>query len=346
METFLNIPNNVAIIFLTALNFNKFIILQFLNLRKDKIFDQKEGNITMKWYIKLFKMINKPYLFVIYFAIFYFLICIIELLVLSVFNFKCGNLQGLASTSTSAIFILLIIIYGIILFICDLVLNFQKIKKCEIKRIYKQDPFNIRFEIYFLGVLCAGSLYVIYFITSVTNMDNLYEFTVFSIVFIFVYLLLIGFPILATILRMIKLKIKPKFERGELSSFLNTFEGFEIMLKACREEFSIENISCWKDIQFYQKEKSLEQRILKVDHMMNLYLNGNSSEMEINLPHEILFQTLTKIKKKDYETDLFVELERQLLLNMNDTFMRLLTTTEYLSFKSMRQLQKDSDITK
>lgn len=298
----------------------------------------------MKWYIILFKIANKPYFYLIYFFILYIFTCILEIFVLAAFQFKCGTTQGTASLTTSSVLLLFVLLYGVILFILDIIINFPKIKKCEFYRMYQEDSFNIRFEFYFIGVFCAGVFYITNFIISNLNIDNFYDYFTFTIIMAFLYICLIGFPILSTIYRLIKDCFKPETNKGNLKLLLESHEGFEIMLKACKQEYSIENISCWKDIQIYMKEKNTEERKKQCETIIGLYLSGSSSEMEINISNDLRENILSSIKDQKFEVLLFSDLEHQLILNMSDTYSRVLFTPEYISYETSQQLLKDTNI--
>lgn len=176
------------------------------------------------------------------------------------------------------------------------------------------------------------------------TIDNLIEYIFITLTFFFLYIYLIGLPIFATFIKLIINVIGSKSNiktGGELGNLLSTKDGFELIYEACQMEYSLENLACWKDIEDYYKESSFENRKEKYLRIYNLYLNGNYSEMELNVPSEILKQIKEKVENGLYDEDLFKDLKAQVYRSLSDTFIRLYSTEQYKSFKKRKQLMKD-----
>lgn len=343
IEAFINIPGNISLVVLTVLNLNKFVVLQFFNYRKQQIFKSHEGRYEMRWYIKLFKILNAPYFYLIYFVVAYAFICLIQAIALSIVNFKCGAAQ---TTSTiSLVLILIILVYGVVLFILDILLNFERVKKYEFGRILRSDPFNFRVEVYVLALSCAGPIYITANIVNlIGSLDNIFEMTLSSLTHLILYFYLVAFPLGMTILKLIFIRKSNLDKMGELESLLNTDDGFELISKACEMEYSIENLACWKDIQDYKKDKSIDDKKKRFSKIKKLYLNGSNSEMEINVGAEILDKIFENVKLEKYDNELLKELEYNVTKNLKDTFFRLSEREEYKLFLKHRELMVQTNI--
>lgn len=304
----------------------------------------------MKWYIRLFKLMNEPIFYIFYFIIFFLSVCTIQAFVLLAFRFQCSAAQQTVTQAVTITLIVTFVVIGFILFLLELIINFDSIKRYEFTKILRSDPYYFRVEVYFFTLCGLVPFYFVYLILSLfTSIDNVYELTLFSITFFFIYLILIGFPIFTTILRLITTSLQNKGldeNKSALETLLSTDEGFELMYKTCQMEYSLENLSCWKDIQNYKKEKNFEDRKKKYQKILQLYLSGSSSEMEINISSETLHSTIQKGKEETFEPEMLKDFELAVTLNLRDTFMRLSNSTEYKIFLSHQKLMVDTNMAK
>lgn len=337
LESFVNSPSNISILIMTVFNLNRFVVIQYFNYRKNQIY--KNGEMEMKWYVKLYKNMNSPFYYLIYFVILYLIQCGLNAIALSVVRFQCGDFQALLSYAVILVSIIFLFIVGLGLIVCDFILNFDKIKKCEIGKMLRTDPFFFRLEIYFLAVILTVPIYVFYIVVFLIGyIDSAVEYALFTLVFVVLYVYLIGLPILITIIKLIAKKLRPIENKGDLDILLSTEEGLQLISKACEMEYSIENLSCWKDIQNYNKEKTIDEKKKKFERMKSLYLNGYDSEMEINVPAEILAKIHENVKLEKFDNDLLRELETYVKRNLSDTFLRLASRDDYKSFIGHKQL--------
>lgn len=344
LEAFLNTPNNVSVIVLTVLNLNKLVVMQYFNKRKNQIY-KKGDSLEMKWYIKLYKIMNHPLFYLVYFIILYILQCFLQVIALIIVKFQCTSQQFLLSYGFILASVMGIIIFAIVLLLCEILLNLEKIKKCELGKIWRSDPFYFRIEVYIFAIFICAPLYIAYaIITLVGSIDNAVDIPIFSLVFFVLYIYLVLIPIFTTIIKLISNLSHPKENKGELDRLLSSDDGLEILSKACEMEYSIENLSCWKDIQDYNKEKSFDEKKKKFERIKLLYLNGSDSELEINVGSEILLKIHEKLKLGNFDNDLLKELDFYVKRNLSDTFLRLSATDEYKLFKSHKELMVQTNV--
>lgn len=88
----------------------------------------------------------------------------------------------------------------------------------------------------------------------------------------------------------------------------------------------------------------MEERKKKINDITNLYLNGSSSELEINISNSISNEIAKKYLEGVFENEIFEVLERNLILNMNDTYMRLIFTKEFTQWQDHHKFLKESSI--
>lgn len=89
---------------------------------------------------------------------------------------------------------------------------------------------------------------------------------------------------------------------------------------------------------------NIDDKKKKMSKMISLYLCGTSSELEVNIPLHISNEIIKKTAQNRFENEIFEELEKIILSNMTDTYMRLLTTKKYLQWKEHHQFMKESNI--
>lgn len=161
IESFISYPNNISVVFITLLNYNKFISIQYINKRKEQFFKKKDGEIKETWFINLFKILNGQYFYTLLFIIAYLFQCFIQLIVLIITRFQCNPLQVILSTIGSLFGIFILIIVSIILFSFEIYLNFDNIKTCKFRKLFLSDPYYFRIETYIFALFCVVPLYVI-----------------------------------------------------------------------------------------------------------------------------------------------------------------------------------------
>jgi len=114
-------------------------------------------------------------------------------------------------------------------------------------------------------------------------------------------------------------------------------------LETCKQEYSIENISCWKDVEDFKKERSIDVKRKKVVEIYNLYLNGNRSQLEVNVSSAIHIEIQKDMNESNYE-NIFDQLSKDILTNLRDTFQRLTTSERYQSYKKHQELLKTTNV--
>lgn len=343
LESFVNTPSNLSIIILTVFNLNKFVVIQYFNYRKNLIY--KNGGLKMSWYVKLYKSLNSPLYYLIYFVIFFLLQCILQAIALSAVRFQCNSFQNILAYGVIFLSVIFIIIVGFGLLVCDILLNLDKIKRCDVRKLWRSDPFFFRLEIYFVAMILTAPLYIVYTILLLLgSADNSIESILFSIVFLLLYVYLVGLPILTTIIKLISKIYYPTENKGELDRLLSSDDGLELISKACEMEYSIENLSCWKDIQDYNKEKTMDEKRRRFERIKVLYLNGSDSEMEINAPGELISKIHENAKMEKFDNDLLKELDFYVKRNLTDTFLRLSSRDEYKSFLKHKELMLQTNV--
>jgi hypothetical protein len=82
---------------------------------------------------------------------------------------------------------------------------------------------------------------------------------------------------------------------------------------------------CWKDVQLYKRNPSLEIA-LKIQEK---YLNGSRSEFEINISRKELGSVEHMINTGECYEDSFSTIEQIVLMNLSDAFSRFQWTSEY-----------------
>jgi hypothetical protein len=110
-----------------------------------------------------------------------------------------------------------------------------------------------------------------------------------------------------------------------MTYFTNFVQKVRIRPFNSRIEHSIENILCWKDVQLYKRNPSLEIA-LKIQEK---YLNGSRSEFEINISRKELGSVEHMINTGECYEDSFSTIEQIVLMNLSDAFSRFQWTSEY-----------------
>lgn len=239
LDGFIIYPLNFSIISVFLIIILKFVILKNLNNRKIRIYQNKGSKLKMNWFFGILKISNYNIVTFIFIILFMIFMLLFQLIIYSIFRFDCFGISKVnISNGYYLSFILLIIVCGIIITIYDFFLNFTKIRKFDIIGIWKDDLYYLRFEAYFIGILCGSCIFIVYMITFYLIGESI-SYTIFNtLTYLIIYLSFGGFSLFITIIyfftsfcRYSKVITK----EGDLKNLLKSEDGFELMLKTCKK---------------------------------------------------------------------------------------------------------------
>jgi hypothetical protein len=119
---------------------------------------------------------------------------------------------------------------------------------------------------------------------------------------------------------------KNKIKDALMDKFvLKMFETFAL------SEFSVENIYFFKDYMEYKREPQKEKGL----QIFNRYLNGRSSELELNIPGPIVESVKDRVLLGEYFDALFDEIMTVVYSNLTDTYTRFVLTRDYKYYVRM-----------
>eukprot|EP01080_Neovahlkampfia_damariscottae_P010521 gene10521-3043_t len=218
-----------------------------------------------------------------------------------------------------------------------------KLLKDQIHDFYsKSDPYLFRFE-----QIIAFLLFGCYFIFEIINLNVLifgtnnayyYYFGQYfstigrsTITYLFAFYQVV-LPLIETyiiiILKYLKSLKHRKFyeefskmlEINDLELYLSEPEFFDILFEFATIEWSQENLLAHRDIQNYKKAKTSEKKQIQAYHIHEMYLNGDSSPLEINIDSKTCREILSMINNKKLNINSFEEVEKNLKINISDTW--------------------------
>jgi hypothetical protein len=213
----------------------------------------------------------------------------------------------------------------------------------------KQDPFFYRFELYIIAPLLI-IFFFIYIILVLLQFDQLYKvafITIYTIFTYFLYFYLVIYVLLLTILQILRQLIcRSNNPTEEIDKILfdNENGGFIMFENFAKDEYSIENVSCWSDIQAFKKlnpEKDQEQMRKIANDLFQKYLNGNDSPLEVNVNSKSRKNVELTLKNEKLETDTFDEILGGIKLNLSDTYGRLHITAEFALYSQKTKFKAE-----
>jgi hypothetical protein len=195
--------------------------------------------------------------------------------------------------------------------------------RCQYKRIFvKNDPFHYRLDM--IVFLCSIPMIIVWFFVTLPQffIAPLIDLLIFS------GFLVSGFlAFLITILKLIYRLIKKNFSKKDLNfknwgvSDVIDENIIDLFTEFCESEWSSENILLKKQIMDYKKMILIGDRKKLCSKIKNQYLLRNSP-LEVNCPQNILALVVKNIDEESFGEDLFLELEKQVDLNLKDTISR------------------------
>jgi hypothetical protein len=290
--------------------------------------------------------------FLPYFSILMFMILVYSIYhIISYFatNQNCGRTGFLLYSriySYSLVTIQLLLLGGIILF--DLIVNIKLLKNPTtfLKEYFiKKDPYFFRFEMifYLLVFFVNASLEVTGFVLDIVssqldssqtafkeNIDTYFEIERLIPDGLLI-LVVFGFPLTLTVIQLIRSKFfKSRMEEvsiQKMEKLLRDNLGYKNFLEFCQNEWSVENIKFWTDVQSWSENPTREDAI----GIFNTYLNGSLSPLEVNVTRREIIPVKEAIENldEDLNPNLFEELSKIVTGNLSDTYSRFILTREY-----------------
>ncbi|KAG2388124.1 hypothetical protein C9374_000974 [Naegleria lovaniensis] len=130
-------------------------------------------------------------------------------------------------------------------------------------------------------------------------------------------------------------------EANELMMLLKDEIGWNLFYEYCDKEFSAENCECLVEIQKLQSKIARmngKQRRQSCRDLHKKYFSGESSQ-QVNISGRARQMTKSVANSKviDLETanELLIQLRREVVTNLRDTFSRFVLTDEYIMWKEM-----------
>jgi hypothetical protein len=238
----------------------------------------------------------------------------------------------------------LILIYAAILLalVFDIVSNFKMILQFKwYQYIFGEDPYYFRAQILLFLPFMLFSIISEFVTLGITqDYEGVVKYFGATIVLttIQVTILLILdvlFPLVLTWFEMIKTVIanQRKIQKGgrkanilELS--LQDEEILKMFIAFCQQQFSLENILCWQDIQVFKKDQTVNPLIIYFK-----YFNGGNSLLEVNIPAKISSVIKGRIAENKMEDrQVFNDAEVVILPNLQDTWSRFQLQKKYVAY--------------
>jgi hypothetical protein len=101
------------------------------------------------------------------------------------------------------------------------------------------------------------------------------------------------------------------------------------------EEYSLENILSYMDIQEYKRT---------LNDPLNIYFryfNGVNSTLEVNAPRKQCLVVQEMLKNGQFDGTLFNELEKTVIANLCDTWSRFIFNSSYVKYMGSKSIEKE-----
>eukprot|EP01080_Neovahlkampfia_damariscottae_P004474 gene4474-7855_t len=167
-----------------------------------------------------------------------------------------------------------------------------------VKNMWHEDVFYFRIQYYVGTMLLDSSWTLLILLMGIAESRNL----VFSSLYFLEFLLFfhqIGMILLITILeKFLNFFRKPTLNYSNtIQIMMDDPELYSIFYNFAKNEFSMENIEYYKDIQKYETFFNFQERKELANELLNLYFNGFESNLEVNIDGLSL-----KLMKLQYKT--------------------------------------------
>lgn len=170
--TFISSPVVVLSITLLPLNAYRYIFIVNINKQKEVIKVNKKGQIEeIKFYIRIFKLMVKPWFSFVVLGVTLMIWMIIALIITTAYNFECPRYTDIINEYMYIASISTIVVMGVAVLLYDICMNIKKVIRCKLRYLFfQEDAFYFRLETYkYLG------LFLYYLITDLALGPYLYR---------------------------------------------------------------------------------------------------------------------------------------------------------------------------
>lgn len=320
--------------FLIPIQIFRYILIFVMNNKKNilskRITDGEEQYFTSQSFY-LTKSLNSVTYSLIFIFIIGFISCILSIIVLSSNNFRCNNLNESIYSTVCIFFICMI---GILLFVILLVSKIRYKKWGIIDSFYYEIEICVLLPLIVLVTIIVNIIFATidfdFYLMNILNTLNVWSFFVYQVIFI----------LAITIFRIFKKKNRDN--SSSLYDLIKDKEKYDMFYEFCEKEYSTENLLSYKDIQKYKTLIENDERLKFARYIHNLYLNGNLSNMEINVSKTLISEVISAIDRNQIGPSLFSSIEREILTNLSDTYSRFLFVPQYIEYTKSKDVIFDA----
>jgi hypothetical protein len=238
----------------------------------------------------------------------------------------------------------LIVIYSLILItlLSDIIPNYKLILSCKwIQYILYNDPYYFRAQIFMFLPFMMYSLVIEFVSLAITKdygevVQNFGPTIILNTIQVSILLIIdVVFPLVMTIIELIKRGLRRKKVDKGIESYLMDSEIEKLFVSFSEREYSLENILCYQDIREFKS--SLKDPL----NIYFRYFNGNSSVMEVNVPGKQCQIIYDQLKSGQFDVHLFDEIEKTIITNLSDTWSRFRFEHSYTQYIEKQKSEKE-----
>eukprot|EP01080_Neovahlkampfia_damariscottae_P000520 gene520-8033_t len=355
-QQFYKIPCVMVLSTIILLDFSRVVLV--LNLNRNKNIIRNISSHTIIRILRIFKILTSDVSVICITIGIFVVVTIINFIAYAVYNFRCGLSNTVQLLWLPYVFLCVIGIFVVL--VVDAVLSIQSFIRCKCYDIFfKDDPFYFRVQqtIGVGSIMISASMGFIAIIAPALRLSErksylfisyfmmLIFFTAISYVFLFYLVIsILGITIVKKLISICPQKRKRIQDQLESESAftacLKKDEMLELFKKFADSEWSSENYLIHSDILRY-KSLPIEQRKEFALNIWDVYLNGTSSRLEVNVNQRECENVKRNIDNDLLEIELFDVILKEVEGNMKDTFGRFRFTKEYQRFSFHKELIKE-----
>lgn len=341
INSFIRLPSILIVLITSLIHFFRYIILINVNKRKMFIISSKKNdqNSEIKIHFKLLSYLGHWISNIIVLIFSYIIISLEFLFYFIYFNFQCidANFNNIYNANIGVL-----TFFALILFILDFITNFQDIVKFRCSKLWKDDIFYFRIEIFGLVIGIALPFFVFRLIMDAAFPNPLSMAIFSSFSYYILYFGQFGFILIITMIATIKSAFSKNKLNDEIKVYLLDEEFHKNFKNFADIEFSGENLSCYDDTIEYSNIKDPKKKLEFLQKLHSRYLNGIRSELEVNVTKDISLQIKDAIESNNLPENLLEPLQKLLILNLSDTYSRFIFSKEYKNWVKSKTFLQES----
>lgn len=316
----------------------RYVVLMNISIQQAKVIN---NNTSSPWQLKLLNQLVRPSFNILIAAMTAIGWYVLSIIVNLIFGWNCDTFGPTLMRYITLAWILLVVASVVLVMAFDCWQNRNLLIKCQIyKFLIQNDHYYYRLEFFLVPIILPCAIIRIF-----VPLPSMISSIFMEILFLTALWASGFFALIMTTYLFLKRLCKPKSSQKRMSELEHTFQEhgllYGLFYEFCALEFSLENAH-FKNRCIEYKKSTLFKKMEIMEDIDKAFFRSDSP-FQLNVQQKQITEVMHKIEDVHYTfpDDLLDILERQVNINLSDTYARFMYTIEYEAYQTKIQIAHD-----